>query len=685
MTAEGESSMAVTDVGPGMAEPPPAAAAVPEDAVPAGTETGGRRGRALRSAAHPAVIAVLTWLVLVPPAVVLPTLADANPFVQRSAEIPLAVGMGLVAVIAVLAWWLSNPEGKGHRGEVWVDRMAGVAAGALAAYVVLVIRTALHGTPFAIEGVFGDTGRLSAMAVRYTTTWKSTDGLVVVPSEYPPLFPFLVGKASILTGVPAWRLLAPAEIITVSGSILAGFTLWLRLTRAPVALAIASLGLAVFGAPDKAYEVIVLVVFIPWVLMTIERPARGALHWLPAGLIGGAMFLTYYAYAAFAGLGVVALVWARLRPWGGHSPDERRAYLEHLLKTAAVVLAVLVWWLIPYVVAMVSGGQQVADMYEDKETATSPLTFLEMSPLGLVQLVGVISLVWYWRTAWWARPLAAIVLGALAYRTVSFLRWVGTEHSGLFYYTVPLITSCLVAGALLGLAQAAPEVPRRLGRSFPRGAGVVALATAAVFAGYTFWGHTMPANKWLATDDGGTVPDPTTIGWSNKQAAVAHLQRLPDGTLPEYAPLAAAEQLTLPLMPVAKVQQAVAGVLGANARPYALAWDEQIFAFLPWKGYLGVDRNASYGPVRWPDRYKELTRLADVRDPAAFAQESGHTRFGPIDVFILRRQGNTLTWKALRRPETLVFQRSQFDPAVFSVVDLPDDTTVAIRRAAPRG
>jgi len=55
------------------------------------------------------------------------------------------------------------------------------------------------------------------MANRYAQHLHSSDGIVPsVPSNYPPLFPWLVGRTSALVHVPAWRLLGPAEAITLS-------------------------------------------------------------------------------------------------------------------------------------------------------------------------------------------------------------------------------------------------------------------------------------------------------------------------------------------------------------------------------------------------------------------------------------------------------------------------------------
>ena len=63
------------------------------------------------------------------------------------------------------------------------------------------------------------------MANTYSHTWYSADGIVrSVPSNYPPLFPWLVGRTSALIHVPAWKLLGPAEAITVSFAVVAGLS-----------------------------------------------------------------------------------------------------------------------------------------------------------------------------------------------------------------------------------------------------------------------------------------------------------------------------------------------------------------------------------------------------------------------------------------------------------------------------
>jgi hypothetical protein len=317
----------------------------------------GRASRAIASspiAGSPGAVAALAWLLAGSLAALVPAALNLNRFGRPDSFVPWLIG--LVAVMVITAVSLRN------RGP-W---LYGLTVGLFAAFTVLVLRAALHGTPYAYEVDFGDTGRLSAMATRYTVNWSAVDGLGTgVASEYPPRFPWLIGKASLLLDVPAWRLIAPAEILAVSASVVAGFALWLRLVRAPVAAVISILALLAMGSPNalgaanKAYEVLALAITVPWLLLTIGNPPRGRLHWLPAGFIGGMLLLTYYAYVVFCAVGLLVLAWAVWR----QSADPR-TYLLHLLRMSLVTLLMGSWFLVPHLRGMMHGGQQTSDTFQ---------------------------------------------------------------------------------------------------------------------------------------------------------------------------------------------------------------------------------------------------------------------------------------------------------------------------------
>ncbi|MGI8328767.1 arabinofuranosyltransferase [Actinomadura scrupuli] len=601
-------------------------------------------------------------MVVGPIAAWVPARLDLNPFLQAGADKPLVIGGLMLAVVGVLCRW--------QRGPV----VAGLAAGLYASFLVLVLRSAWEGTPFPAEGVFGDTGRLAAMATRYTITSASSDGIVAgVPSEYPPLYPWLIGKAAVHLHTEAWRLLAPAAIIAVSGAVVAGFALWTRLTSAGPALAITVLVSIIFSDPTKPYEILALAVVVPWLLLTFGD--RNRLPWPVAGVIGGLMFLVYFGYLVYAGLGIVALAWSAWR-----ASTARLRYVLYLLAIMLIMLVMASWFLFPYGSAMLDGGQQLGDKYESSLISANPFPFLEFSLLGLVQLAGVVGLLCLRRSVWWGTPLLALVVGTYGYYLISLLRYTTSGHSGLLYYTRPLISSCLLAAAVLTVAHIGQELLGRLDLSAPSGSGAIALSIVLVFAGYHYWHANMPVNRWSALREGGGQPMlDTGSALSNRKAAHAHNQSLPDGERPRYA-IAAAKAGDWSYFPAEPIRMAVEGVLGPGARPRTLSYDDQLFAFYPWPGYIGVDRNASGAPARWDDRFAELRKLAGTTDPAAFAQASKHTPFGAIDVFILHRSRGDLVWQPLRRPQEVRFTREQFDPANFVTIEpLQSNTVVVIR------
>jgi len=567
-----------------------------------------------------------------------PTVADLDPYSTTAELLPPLLGLLAAAIVAVPALRFRTP--------VW----SGVGAGLFAAFTVLVLRCALHGTPYAYEGVFGDTGRMSAMATRYTVAWMPVDGLGTgVASEYPPLFPWLIGKTATLLGEPAWRLLAPAEIIAMAGSVLVGFALWIRLVRAPVAAVLSTVPLLALNVPNKAYEVLALAVTVPWLILTVAEPPAGRLRWLPAGIIGGLLILTYYAYIVFSAPGVLFLavfVWRR--------SSDRRGYLLHLLRVGGISLLIGAWFLVPYAWGLSHGGTETSDTYHPAWAADALTPFLHPTTPALLQLAGLIGLLVH-RRKWWSGPLLALTAGCYVYVGLNVIRDELTGHTGLWYYASFVISAVLLTGAVLSIAEYLPGLMRR--RAF---AGPAAALAAIVLAALLFYPSNQPA---LAP---------------SARVSYPHLTTLPDGRKPRYF-TSAARTLTAPAtadFPVAQLVATVSAALGKNTMPHVLSCDEAIFAFVPWRGYLGTDRGAGNALQEWDLRLAELTRLATAPDLAVAADR---TRFGPIEVFVLHREGVDLVWRSLQG-HVVRFRPEAFDRGHWQVADLSAGYVVAIKR-----
>jgi len=606
---------------------------------------------------NPSLIAVVVWLVCLPVAfVAVRLLRPGNPFDIRTAVIPVAVGGVVLAVTAVVSHW-------GRAEEV-----SGLAAGLFAGWVAFTMQVALHGTPFGPGGLGGDAGRMAAMANRYVTTWRSSDGIVpTVPSHYPPLFPWVVGRTAALLHTPAWQLLGWAETITMSAAVVAGFVLWRRLVAGPVALALSLMVPLCFALPEKGYEVLALAVFTPWALATFGRPPRGRLHWLPAGLIGGLSVAWYWGYIAYGALGIAALA---AMTWRG-SPDRGR-YVRHITLTVVVAAAVAAWYLVPYAGWTLLHGAQQMDMFTGGGISANPLPFLAATPLAALELAGLAGMVWYRRRVWWATPMLLLTASAYAYRLFYLTVFILTGHTGSMQDTLRLIEPLLAMAGVLTVVQAAPGLTRRLTTAKPLPSGLPALGLCLVIAwtGVTLWQGWLPGGPGINNPSEG-VPINETIS--------AFKFPLPNGRYPRFDP----PGKRVSWFPVDPIKADVSSVDGPAASPVTLSPSELLFAYVRWPGYLAVSNTSAGAPTQWFSRYAALARLARVTDPAAFAEQSAHTAFGPIDVFILHDAGSRWTWAARGTvPEKPVsFTPAQFSSADFVVFrNLPGHIVVVVRR-----
>jgi hypothetical protein len=614
---------------------------------------------------NPSLAALITWLVCLPVAFAAATLGPADPFRLRVAMIPVVVAVAGVIVVGVASRRLP------------ADLASGIGAGLFGGWTAFTLRVALHGTPFGFGGLGSDPGRMAAMANTYSHTWRSSDGIVPsVPTNYPPLFPWLVGRTSALIHVPAWRLLGPAEAITLSFAVIAGYLLWRYLVPGPLALAVTLPVLLCFSLPDKAFEILALEILVPWALATFGEPPRGRLHWLPAGLIGGLSILLYWAFIMFGALGVLALA---VLTW--RASPERARYVRHVALTIVVALVVASWYLIPYAGwGLLHGSSQVEYQYQGGGIQDSPLMFLAPTPLGVLELIGVIGLAWWRGRVWWGKPLLLLTGGIYAYWLLGLAAFVLANHHLLLQDTPRLIGPLLAAAGVLTIAQTAPGVVRRLSvRTVPAGLPALALCLLIIWTAVTSWQAWMPGAP--AAQNGLYQP---AVSTTPNEATNAFTTALPDGSYPPAAPAS----LRQPWFPTDPIRKDVASVLGAGAAPVTLSASEQLFAYVNWPGYIAVNRPAAGIDTNWPARYAALRELSRVTSPAAFATASARTAFGPVDVFIIQRTGPARwTWQPTGSPgPAITFTPAQFSPDAFTVfTNLPGNFVLVVRQPQGNG
>lgn len=615
-------------------------------------------GRLRRGFPSDSLVAVATWIVGVAVAVVLVRWFDLDPYTVAGVVMPM--GVGAIAGAVVLALFLLRRS----------DKLIGAGIGVYSAWIGLVMATTLHGSPYGFGSLTGDAGRFVAMAMKFMYTSASADPFVKgMPSEYPPLYPWIVGHVARVVDRPAWQLFGDMQIVVMTGAVVLSYVLWRRLVSPGVAFAIAGLSTAVFAGPSKDYEFIALLVFTPWILATCVRlpRERGGLHWLTSGLIGGLLLLTYEAWIFYASAGIVIILALNLR-----AATDRGRYLLYLLGVAVTGFVVASWYLVPFGWDLLTqGGERVSDLWMSASISDHPLylPFMQLTVLSAIQLVGLLGTLWYRRTTWWAQPLLLLVLGTYAYRVAFLLRTAYDNHTGYLQYTETLISMLLMVAGVLTTAEAAPALWRRLsipsvGR-FPR-ERLVAVGAVSVLV---VWAFMQGWPQWVAGPRG--LRDSVTPVGDVNRGTDAHAELLPDGRLVRFAPPA---NYLYSRFPTSDIERVVTSQLGANARPVVLAYDQRLFAFAPYYGYTAVDRLSANTLTLWDARTAEIKKLAKITDPAQFAAASAKTPYGPIDVFVLHVAGAD-QWQWLN----VSFSPQSFDPQHFHIEHLPANAVIAVR------
>jgi len=607
--------------------------------------------------------AVLTWLVALPAGVLLIRRTNLDPLTLEGAVAPLGYGIAAGLVIGLLALVVRS------------DVVTGVGAGLFSAWSGWAIAANLAGTPYGYGSMGGDAGRMTALATYFSTTWVPSDAAdPTLPSEYPPLYPMLIGRVAVWSGREAWRLVGTSQVFFVSFALLAAFVLWRRLVPSPVALALSATVLIGLSEPSKGNEILALAVFIPWLLASFAPPiGTRPLNPIIAGGIGGVMVPLYPSFliSSLLGIGLMLVV-------GWRSSEKPRAYLIHSAIVVAITAALSWWYTWPLVVQYAGGNQQVvADLWKSGSVLDPSLTGNGSLLLFGLQTIGLVGVVVLWNRAVWARALGLLLAGSLVARAYMLLRFTFTGHHFLMLYIPYVLHYTAAAAGVLALWElwqvGGANLLVRL-RSPQRLVGVVAVGAVVAVVGAQTW------HAWLPQPAGGRNRQSGVSSTGPSHATFAHDEYLPDGTAPRYP------ALTMnPAYPANALISAIDGSLSNVAHSVVLSSDQRLFAFKAYRNYLPPDRTSSNAATRWDDRKLVVDSFARIQDPATLAKALSKTEFGEVDALVLNRQDDHYyTWRGV------YFSATAFEGPLFSVTvvraprssqqDKPAEYVVIIRK-----
>lgn len=614
----------------------------------------------LRAAAslRPVFLSAVAFVIVAVAVRVLPHGPPLGFFDRYTLEVAVLVSVGLGALASVWAM---------YRGWLWDADLWPTVYGGIAAFTLLM---ALHGTPFAPNGLQGDQVFRTEAITRFADTWTSADftyrGL---PAFYPSGYLWILGRIADVAGIDPWRMTKDGTIAATMLAPLVCYLLWRRLVPRRVAALIAVVPLVVVNYYEP-YSWLVLVTIVPWWLETVHGITRAdvrPLHPILLGSVGLVMFLTYYYFFFVAAIALVihlvaqsvtrALDWAQLR--------------RTALAFAVIGAGSGVFWL-PLVLSILGAHHPMseANRWFSSSGGIPNLPFTDPSPVGALTLVGLCFLVLTARTEALSRGLLVFLAAAYAWY---LLGWPAAALDAplLTLRAAPLISVILVTAGVLALVRIAPH------------AGTWLLNTTQPFA-FRFRPvqlRTVGAVLLLVVLLG-TIRSFMTTAYDDPSMEVAQAERRPNGS----SPASGRTHGEGPFVSVDALSQAINARYSGPGHPVVLSTRSDLLALTPYYGFVQWQVYYSHPAGQFEERISFLRQLAASRNPQEFAERTMDNPYDRIDAFVLRENGDDLVFEFRddnfpqgAKPGSVTFPRSLFGSAEFDLVDLGEYVVATLR------
>lgn len=571
--------------------------------------------------------------------------------------------IGAVAVGGAASWWALRSD-RTWDADLWPALIGGVAAISLLGL--------LRGTPFSLNGLQFDQSFRTESITRFANTFQLVDFVYKgEPAFYAPAFFWVLGRAADLLAIEPWRILKPATIATTMAIPVISYLLWRRHLPARSAALVSAVPLLVQNAYEP-YAWLVLVSIVPWWLEVVQGPSRpGARPWSPQvlGLIGGALFLTYYLFFFVALLAVVLhLVVVHASRSANVRGLDRRAVRRAVIGVGVFALTTAVFWL-PLGLSILAAGHGTteANRYFPPGGGEALLPFLEATPVGLICLVGLGYLIATARHDQVSRGLLTFLVAVGAW----FVLGLGAallDHPLVTFRSAPFLGLILMIAGVIAAIRIAARIASqmaaaRTGARYRPEHNAIAGMLAILFlylAGHSFLVAMATSGSFIVT------------AWA---------ERLPNGQPQRYGAPPANPGYISEHRLEAVIQ---AGYHGAGP-PVLLSTRDDLMDLTTAYGFVPTRFYYSHPAGKFTMRM-DFLRSAATLSAREFARATAQNPFDRIDAFVLRAAGPDLVFDYYddnfphgSRAATAVFARTLFDPADFVITDL-GQYVVAVRR-----
>jgi galactan 5-O-arabinofuranosyltransferase len=511
---------------------------------------------------------------------------------------------------SVLAVWYAR-----RRRHLWDADLLPALFGGLAGLTMMI---EMHGTPFAVDGLFGDQSYRTAMITRFADSWGGDYTYKGLPAFYAPGFFWVLGRGAALLSVEPWRMLKLGDIALVLAAPVVSYLAWRLIVPVRIAALISAVPLLL---PDLAepYAWIVRLAIVPWWLAAvhgIRRPGARRPNVLLLGLAGAVLFCVYYYYFLLFilvfGIMVAVQHWRR---------ELRRAdILRGLAVLGITALGSAVFWApLAWNIVTAPKVESLSNRWLTQDSGDLVLPMLEPTVLGALCLIGLVFLLLSFREPV-SRALLVVLAALYLWHAIGFLALM-VETPLLSFRMKAMVPIVLLSGAALGLVRGAKYLLRLLPAKnlWPLvTAGAALLALVAV-------------NGFVSTEV------------TNPSIRAANNETLPDGSLPGlHDPTATARQPSAQLL-----KEAIDERYSGPGHPVVFSDRIDLFAYYPYYGFTQWNVNYSHPTSRFTERIAFIEDVAKSRTAAEFADRTAHNPYDRIDAFVLRVGGGVLVYTFL--------------------------------------